>query len=84
MDGHKQIDKKNSHNIISNDLNEEEYCQICGDLASGWHCGYVNKNWYERFCFSISYHLNFFRAITCEACKVTGILKELFYFNFIR
>ena len=44
LDGHKQIDKKNSHNIISNDLNEEEYCQICGDLASGWHCGYVNKN----------------------------------------
>jgi hypothetical protein len=29
----------NSSNIVSNNLNEDEHCQICGDLASGWHCG---------------------------------------------
>jgi len=22
-----------------NHFNEDEHCQICGDLASGWHCG---------------------------------------------
>jgi hypothetical protein len=26
----------NSPIILSN---EDEHCQICGDLASGWHCG---------------------------------------------
>ncbi len=29
----------NTPNLLSNHLNEEEHCQICGDLASGWHCG---------------------------------------------
>jgi len=23
----------------TNYFNEDENCQICGDLASGWHCG---------------------------------------------
>jgi hypothetical protein len=26
-------------NLFSTHFNEEEHCQICGDLASGWHCG---------------------------------------------
>jgi hypothetical protein len=25
--------------ITTNHLNEDENCQICGDLSSGWHCG---------------------------------------------
>ncbi len=29
----------NSSNQLLNHLNEDEHCQICGDLASGWHCG---------------------------------------------
>jgi uncharacterized UPF0160 family protein len=29
----------NSPNLLSNHFNEDEHCQICGDLASGWHCG---------------------------------------------
>ena len=28
-----------SSNNFSNHLNEDELCQICGDLATGWHCG---------------------------------------------
>jgi len=23
----------------TNHFNEDENCQICGDLSSGWHCG---------------------------------------------
>jgi hypothetical protein len=50
FDHHHQINIQNNNNrhrqmttnltnIFSNNLNEEENCQICGDLASGWHCG---------------------------------------------
>ena len=28
-----------SSQSLTGDLNEDEHCQICGDLASGWHCG---------------------------------------------
>lgn len=31
--------RRNSQNILLNQSNEDEHCQICGDLASGWHCG---------------------------------------------
>lgn len=30
---------KTNQTILSSDLSEDQYCQICGDLASGWHCG---------------------------------------------
>jgi hypothetical protein len=50
FDHHQQMNLQNSNNkqrettigssdILSNHLNEDENCQICGDLASGWHCG---------------------------------------------
>ena len=26
-------------NLLSNHFNEDDHCQICGDVASGWHCG---------------------------------------------
>ena len=29
----------NSAILPSDHFNEDEQCQICGDLASGWHCG---------------------------------------------
>ncbi len=35
----RQITTINSSNQLLNHLNEDEHCQICGDLASGWHCG---------------------------------------------
>ena len=28
-----------SSSTLSAHLNEDDRCQICGDLASGWHCG---------------------------------------------
>ena len=30
---------KSSSKVLSNVMSEDEHCQICGDLASGWHCG---------------------------------------------
>lgn len=24
---------------IERNIDDDEYCQICGDTASGWHCG---------------------------------------------
>lgn len=30
---------KDNRTTTFNDINEDEFCQICGDLASGWHCG---------------------------------------------
>ena len=30
---------KSSSKIVSNVMGEDEHCQICGDMASGWHCG---------------------------------------------
>ncbi|CAF1627206.1 unnamed protein product [Adineta ricciae] len=30
-----------SLNLIPQNLSEDEVCQICGDLSSGWHCGSV-------------------------------------------
>ncbi len=44
FDHHQQIIPENTNqsqqtNIFSNHFNEDEQCQICGDLASGWHCG---------------------------------------------
>jgi hypothetical protein len=33
------INQSQQTNIFSNHFNEDEHCQICGDLASGWHCG---------------------------------------------
>ena len=43
FDHHQQreITTSNSQDILSNHLNDNEHCQICGDLASGWHCGYI-------------------------------------------
>jgi uncharacterized UPF0160 family protein len=35
----RQTTTTNSSNLLSNHFNEDEHCQICGDLASGWHCG---------------------------------------------
>jgi hypothetical protein len=35
----RQTTTTSSPNLLSNRLNEDEHCQICGDLASGWHCG---------------------------------------------
>ncbi len=29
----------NSPDLLSSHFNDDEHCQICGDLASGWHCG---------------------------------------------
>ncbi len=30
---------KNSPDLLSSHFNDDEHCQICGDFASGWHCG---------------------------------------------
>ncbi len=44
FDHHQQMNLQNNtqremtRNSL-NHLNEDEHCQICGDLASGWHCG---------------------------------------------
>lgn len=38
----RDITTKSSSNLISQNSNEDELCQICGDLASGWHCGYID------------------------------------------
>ncbi|CAF3484197.1 unnamed protein product [Rotaria sp. Silwood1] len=52
---------KNSRNMLSNDLNEDENCQICGDLASGWHCGAITCEACKKF---------FLRSIsTCDGKK---------------
>ena len=51
----------------SQSFNEDEFCQICGDLSSGWHCGSVQL----RFLFIFHWFSFTFRAITCEACKVS-------------
>ncbi|CAF1365057.1 unnamed protein product [Rotaria sordida] len=40
---------KNSLNILLNDMNEYEHCQICGDLASGWHCGAITCEACKKF-----------------------------------
>jgi len=29
-----------SSTTSSKHFGEDEHCKICGDLASGWHCGY--------------------------------------------
>lgn len=28
-----------SSTLTETDKDDDEYCQICGDIASGWHCG---------------------------------------------
>ncbi|CAF1350905.1 unnamed protein product [Rotaria sp. Silwood1] len=40
---------KNYGNILSNDLNDNEQCHICGDLASGWHCGAITCEACKKF-----------------------------------
>lgn len=27
------------HDRVVKEEDDDEYCQICGDVASGWHCG---------------------------------------------
>jgi hypothetical protein len=41
FDHHQQmiIQNNSKQRETTNHLNEDEHCQICGDLASGWHCG---------------------------------------------
>jgi hypothetical protein len=41
FDHHQQMTIQNNskQRETTNHLNEDEHCQICGDLASGWHCG---------------------------------------------
>jgi hypothetical protein len=46
FDHHQQIiiDNTNQSQQLTtintqNHFNEDDHCQICGDLASGWHCG---------------------------------------------
>ncbi|CAF2547101.1 unnamed protein product [Rotaria sp. Silwood2] len=48
-DNKEQGTTKNSLNILSNDLNEDEHCQVCGDLASGWHCGAITCEACKKF-----------------------------------
>ncbi|CAF3771316.1 unnamed protein product, partial [Adineta steineri] len=38
-----------SSNLLSHNLNEDENCQICGDLASGWHCGAITCEACKKF-----------------------------------
>ncbi|CAF4442586.1 unnamed protein product [Rotaria sp. Silwood2] len=47
--------------MLSNNLNNDESCQICGDLASGWHCGAITCEACKKF---------FLRSIsTCDGKK---------------
>ncbi|CAF4014281.1 unnamed protein product, partial [Adineta steineri] len=38
-----------SSNLLSHHLNEDESCQVCGDLASGWHCGAITCEACKKF-----------------------------------
>ncbi|CAF0951142.1 unnamed protein product [Rotaria sordida] len=65
----KEETTKTSRNMLSNDLNEDEHCQICGDLASGWHCGAITCEACKKF---------FLRSIsTCDGKKKYKCQKEL-------
>ncbi|CAF4005300.1 unnamed protein product [Rotaria sordida] len=35
--------------MLSANLNEDEHCKICGDLASGWHCGAITCEACKKF-----------------------------------
>ncbi|CAF2727622.1 unnamed protein product [Rotaria sp. Silwood2] len=35
--------------MLADNLNDDEYCQICGDLASGWHCGAITCEACKKF-----------------------------------
>jgi hypothetical protein len=43
FDYHQQMMIENTNQLqqptTSSHFNEDDHCQICGDLASGWHCG---------------------------------------------
>ncbi|UJR29923.1 hypothetical protein I4U23_017470 [Adineta vaga] len=45
---HRETTSCSSH-LISQNLNEDEHCQICGDLASGWHCGAITCEACKKF-----------------------------------
>ncbi|CAF1274475.1 unnamed protein product [Adineta ricciae] len=38
-----------SLNLIPQNLSEDEFCQICGDLSSGWHCGAITCEACKKF-----------------------------------
>ncbi|CAF4545552.1 unnamed protein product [Rotaria socialis] len=60
---------KDNRNVLSNDLNEDEYCKICGDLASGWHCGAITCEACKKF---------FLRSIsTCNGKKKYKCQRDL-------
>lgn len=31
--------RDDSQTMLTNDLHQDECCQVCGDIASGWHYG---------------------------------------------
>ncbi|UJR29912.1 hypothetical protein I4U23_017460 [Adineta vaga] len=45
----RDLTTKSSSHLISQNLNEDEHCQICGDLASGWHCGAITCEACKKF-----------------------------------
>ncbi|CAF4686168.1 unnamed protein product [Rotaria socialis] len=60
---------KDNRNVLSNDLNEDEYCKICGDIASGWHCGAITCEACKKF---------FLRSIsTCNGKKKYKCQRDL-------
>ncbi|CAF3834547.1 unnamed protein product [Rotaria sordida] len=61
--------------MLSANLNEDEHCQICGDLASGWHCGAITCEACKKFFLrSISTNDEEKRKYKCQKnlnCSIT-------------
>ncbi|CAF2110798.1 unnamed protein product [Rotaria magnacalcarata] len=69
IDNTEEEKTNDNRNVLSNDLNDDEHCKICGDLASGWHCGAITCEACKKF---------FLRSIsTCNGKKKYKCQRDL-------